>query len=96
MRLTTTPSSKPWAASPPTWFIDGVLYSTAPTLNFSGVVGTSYDVHLVVTDATNNCIHSSDTVAVEWVEDLQFQLTSPNIRLRGDYILIEVTRPTPT
>ena len=79
------------------WFVDGNLYSTAPTLNFSGVVGTSYDVHLVVTDATNNCPHSSDTVAVDWVEDLLFQLTSPVILpCAGDDILINVDPADPS
>ncbi|MGB1618178.1 MAG: PKD domain-containing protein, partial [Flavobacteriales bacterium] len=80
------------------WYVDGNLYSTAPTLNFSGVVGTSYDVHLVVTDAPpNNCPHSSDTVAVEWVEDLLFQLTSPVILpCAGDDILINVDPADPS
>ena len=78
------------------WFVDGNLFSGAPTLNFSGVVGTSYDVHLVVTDATNNCPHFSDTVAVEWVEDLLFQLTSPVILpCAGDDILINVDPADP-
>lgn len=78
------------------WFVDGGLYSTISNLTFSGVVGTSYDVSLVVTDATNNCTHYSDTITVEWVEGVLFTLTSPNMPpCAGDDVLIEVNPADP-
>ena len=50
----------------------------------------------MVTDATNNCTHFSDTITVEWVEGVLFTLTSPNVPpCAGDDVLIEVSPADP-
>jgi len=72
------------------WYFDGNLTSTGATLdNLSGTPGTTYTIDLVVTD-WDNCPHSS-THSVEWVEDVEFQLSSPVILpCAGNDILIQV------
>ena len=72
------------------WLVDGNLYSTASTLTLSGAPGTVHNIELVVTDA-NNCPHSSGVHNVQWVDDVLFTLTSPNVPpCAGDDVLIEV------
>ncbi|MGB1072697.1 MAG: PKD domain-containing protein [Flavobacteriales bacterium] len=78
-----------------TWFVDGVQSSNALSLNnVSGTPGQTRTIELVVTDA-DNCIHTA-TLDVEWVDDVQFSLTSPNTPpCAGTGVLIEVTPADP-
>ncbi|MBL6645950.1 MAG: PKD domain-containing protein, partial [Flavobacteriales bacterium] len=77
------------------WLVDGNLYSTAPTLTLSGAPGTVHNIELVVTDA-NGCPHSSGVHNVQWVDDVLFTLTSPNVPpCAGDDVLIEINPVQP-
>ena len=79
-----------------TWFVDGVQSSNTLSLNnVSGTPGQTRTIELVVTDA-DNCIHTA-TLDVEWVDDIQFSLTSPNTPpCAGTGVLIEVTSADPS
>ncbi len=64
--------------------------STSPTLNnVSGAPGQTSTIDLIVTDA-DGCTHSTSLI-VEWVEDIQFNLISPNSPpCAGTDVVIEV------
>jgi|GEM_PF-1615649 len=72
------------------WLVNGIELSTASTLNnVTGAPGQTSTIDLIVTDA-DGCTHSS-SLSVEWVEDIQFNLTSPNSPpCAGTSVLIEV------
>lgn len=78
------------------WIVDGVQSSTTPYLNnVSGTPGQTRTIDLVVTDA-GGCVHTT-TLDVEWVDDVQFSLTSPNTPpCAGTGVLIEVTPADPS
>ena len=78
-----------------TWFVDGVQSSNALSLNnVSGTPGQTRTIELVVTDA-EGCEHTA-TLDVEWVDGVQFSLTSPNTPpCAGTGVLIEVTPADP-
>ena len=78
------------------WFRDGLLVATTPTLTLSGVVGTVHNIDVVVVDG-DGCPHASNLHTIEWVQDVNFTLTSPNFPpCAGDDVLIEVTPLDPT
>lgn len=72
------------------WLVNGIELSTAPTLNnVSGAPGQTSTIDLIVTDA-DGCTHSTSLI-VEWVEDIQFNLISPNSPpCAGTDVVIEV------
>ena len=78
------------------WFRDNLLVATTPTLTLSGVVGTVHNISVVVVDG-DGCPHASNLHPIEWVQDVNFTLTSPNFPpCAGDDVLIEVTPLDPT
>ena len=77
------------------WFQDGILVATSPTLTVSGTPGTLHNIEVVVVD-TDGCPHSSNLHPVEWVQDVNFFLTSPNLPpCAGDDVLIQVNPVDP-
>ena len=78
------------------WFRDGILVATTPSLTLSGVVGSVHNINVVVVDG-DDCPHASNLHTIEWVQDVNFTLTSPNFPpCAGDDVLIEVTPLDPT
>jgi len=77
------------------WFVDSVQMSTTLSLNnVSGAPGQTRTIKLVVTDA-EGCEHTT-TLDVEWVDGVQFSLTSPNTPpCAGTGVLIEVSPADP-
>lgn len=78
------------------WFQDGILVATSPTLTVSGAPGTLHNIEVVVVGA-DDCPHTSNLHPVEWVQDVNFFLTSPNLPpCAGDNVLIEVNPVDPS
>ena len=75
------------------WLSDdgsGPMSTVSPTLTLNGNPGDIYSVTALFTDQYG-CNQSSLTLVVEWAEEVQFDLTSPNDpACAGDAILIEV------
>ena len=78
------------------WLVDGVALSNTSVLNnVAGSPGQMSTIDLNVIDA-DGCTHSS-SLNIEWVDDIQFNLTSPNNPpCAGTSVLIQVDSFDPT